>query len=185
MLLHLIRHPKLEVAPGLCYGQSDIAANHMHCLQVAAELRMQLPAYRRLISSPLQRCQELASMLDPLPEVDARLMEMHFGTWEMRAWDTIARVEIDAWANDVTAYAPGGGESILFMAIRVLDFLITLGTRSELASTEVVLVSHAGPLSMILAYQLGMSAQDLATAVVNKRKRLDFGECIQVQIKLC
>jgi alpha-ribazole phosphatase len=185
VLLHLIRHPRLDVAPGICYGQSDIAANHAHCLQLADELRSLLPARLNLISSPLQRCQTLAHMLHPAPELDARLMEKHFGNWEMRAWDEISRAEIDAWVLDVIAYAPVGGESVLMMARRVLSFLMSLPRRADLAGTDLALLTHGGPSSMILAYQFGMTAEDLASAVVKKRKSLDFGECVQVQINLC
>jgi alpha-ribazole phosphatase len=185
MLLHLIRHPRLDIAPGICYGQSDIAVNYAHCLEVAGDLRRLLPANVGVVSSPLQRCQILAKMLHPAPVPDARLMEMHFGQWEMRAWDDIRRSEIDDWADDVIAYVPVGGESVLMMAHRVHDFLMTLPAAHSCSGNELALVSHSGPLSLILAYQLGMSAQDLAATVVHKRKSLDFGECVQAQIKLC
>jgi alpha-ribazole phosphatase len=185
MLLHLIRHPRLDIASGICYGQSDIAADHAHCLQLADELRLLLPEKLSVISSPLQRCQTLAHMLHPAPELDARLMEKHFGNWEMQAWDDIPRAEIDAWVLDVIAYAPTGGESVLMMARRVLSFLMDLPMRADLAGTELALLTHGGPSSMILAYQFGMTAEDLASAVAKKRKSLDFGECVQVQINLC
>ncbi|MFZ6747794.1 histidine phosphatase family protein [Undibacterium sp. Ren11W] len=185
MLLHLIRHPKLDIAPDICYGQSDIPANHVHCTQIADELRMLLPVNLSVISSPLQRCHVLARMLHHAPVIDARLMEKNFGAWEMRSWENIARAEIDAWVLDVVGYVPFGGESVLMMAKRVLDFLTSLPMCRELEGTETVLVTHGGPLSMILAYQFGMSAEDLANAVAMKRKNLDFGDCVQVQIKLC
>ena len=45
--------------------------------------------------------------------LDARLVELDFGSWEMHHWDTIPRAQIDAWAADVALYRPGDGESVL------------------------------------------------------------------------
>jgi alpha-ribazole phosphatase len=46
--------------PGICYGRQDVAADDgatAECAQALAEL---LPAATRIISSPLQRCEQLA-----------------------------------------------------------------------------------------------------------------------------
>lgn len=178
MLLHLMRHPRPEIASGVCYGQSDIVANHLHCRQVAQDLLTQLPVGLVIISSPLQRCRALANLLHPAAQFDDRLMEMHFGEWEMRSWDEIARSEIDAWAADVAGYAPGNGESVTVMATRVISFLRDLSLRSE---TELGIVAHAGTMRLMLAYQAGMTAQELAQAVALRRHDIGFGECICLQ----
>lgn len=178
MLLHLMRHPRPEIASGVCYGQSDIVANHLHCRQVAQDLLTQLPVGLVIISSPLQRCRALANLLHPAAQFDVRLMEMHFGEWEMRSWDKIARFEIDAWAVDVAGYAPGNGESVTVMATRVISFLRDLSLRSE---AELGIVAHAGTMRLMLAYQAGMTAQELAQAVALRRHDIGFGECICLQ----
>ena len=99
MILHLVRHPKPAIAPGICYGQLDISAENVAA--VATCLRDELPPGLPVWSSPLQRCRELASLLHPMPKIDDRLAEMNFGDWEGRPWDSIPRAEIDAWAADV------------------------------------------------------------------------------------
>lgn len=182
MLLHLMRHPRPEIASGICYGQSDIAADHLHCRQVAQNLLTQLPAGLAIISSPLQRCRALANLLHPAAQLDARLMEMHFGAWEMQSWNDIARTEIDAWAADVAGYAPGSGESVTVMAARVISFLRDLGMRSE---TELGIVAHAGSIRLIFAYQTGMTPLELALAVASNRHEIGFGECICLHTELC
>ncbi|QJQ05162.1 phosphoglycerate mutase [Undibacterium piscinae] len=182
MLLHLMRHPRPEIAAGICYGQSDIVADHLHCRQVAQDLLAQLPAGLTIISSPLQRCRVLANLLHPAAQLDARLMEMHFGAWEMQSWNDIARAEIDAWAADVAGYAPGGGESVTVMAARVIAFLHDVNLRTE---TELGIVAHAGTMRLILAYQAGMTARELALAVASSRHEIGFGECICLQTELC
>jgi alpha-ribazole phosphatase len=43
---------------------------------------------------------------------DEKLAEMHFGAWEMKAWDAIAPQELKAWTDDFCGYRCGGsGES--------------------------------------------------------------------------
>jgi alpha-ribazole phosphatase len=182
MQLYLIRHPQPDIAPGICYGQSDIAVNDQHCQSVLLQLRSALPADIPLFSSPLRRCATLANLLHPAPKFDARLMEMHFGQWEMQNWNAIERTEIDAWAADVVGYAPGGGETVIEMAARIIHFLSDL---SEKGQGDAAIVAHAGSMRLILAYQLGMQAGDLADQVVKAKKNIQFGECIKLQIKLC
>lgn len=181
MQLYLIRHPQPEIAAGICYGQSDLAVGDAECRRVLAELQTLLPADIPLFSSPLQRCAKLARLLHVAPLFDARLMELDFGAWEMQRWDAIARDEIDAWAADVTQYAVGGGESVLAMAARVIDFLQALKQNAE---PRAIIVAHAGSIRMLQTCQPGMSPIDLARKVAASNTRIEFGACIHLQIML-
>lgn len=181
MQLYLIRHPKPEIAAGICYGQSDLAVSDAQCQLVQAQLRALLPADIPLFSSPLQRCAKLARLLHAAPQFDARLMELHFGAWEMQSWDAIARDEIDAWAADVTEYAVGGGESVLAMATRVIDFLHCV---NEIPKSQAIIVAHAGSIRMLQAFQPGMQAIELAREAAASNRKIAFGACIQWQIML-
>jgi len=143
MILHLIRHPRPVVEPGICYGHLDLAAEN--AAAVAEQLRAELPAGLPVWSSPLRRCRELAALLDAQPLVDARLAEMHFGDWEGCSWGAIPRAELDAWAADVADYAPPGGESPRQLQRRALDFV------AGLAVPEAVIVTHAGVIRVLLA----------------------------------
>lgn len=182
MQLYLIRHPTPEIATGICYGQSDIAVSDVNCQFVLAQLQAALPAGIVTFSSPLQRCSKLAQLLNPSAILDARLMEMHFGKWEMQNWDVIARSEIDAWAADITGYAPESGETVIAMAARVIDFLHDLAEKNL---HNAAIVAHAGSLRMMMAYEFGMTAHELAQRVAAEKKSIQFGECIVHQIKLC
>ncbi len=144
MILHLIRHPRPLIEPGVCYGQLDIEAENHGAL--AESLRRRLPPDVPVWSSPLRRCRVLAERLHPSPSFDARLMEMNFGTWEGRPWDALPRDEIDAWAADVTDYAPPGGESAAKVLERVCDFL---GERDE---SEIAVVTHAGVIRLLVSH---------------------------------
>jgi alpha-ribazole phosphatase len=152
VILHLIRHPRPLVAPGICYGRLDLPADDPPA--VAAALRGELPPGLPVWSSPLQRCRVLAGLLHAAPAIDARLMEMDFGDWEGRPWDSIPRAELDAWAADIADYAPPGGESPRQLQQRVLAFVATL------AVAEAVLVTHAGVIRSLHAYVSGRPIAD-------------------------
>ncbi len=185
MRLYLIRHPRPDIAAGICYGQSDMAADAIHCNEVVNELVASLPPGVHIISSPLQRCAVLAHALaaalqSNAPVLDARLMEMNFGAWELRHWNDIARADIDAWAADTVSYQPGGGESVLQMAERVIDFLA--GLRGQ-PHTAVVLVCHAGPIRLMRACREGMQPAQLAAQVANGAggmAEIRYGECFEL-----
>lgn len=144
MILHLIRHPRPVIEPGVCYGQLDIPAK----IDVADldRLRAVLPPGLPVWTSPLQRCRALAAELHGQPQIDERLAEMDFGAWEGLAWDAVPRAELDAWAADVAGYAPPGGESPQVLQARALDFV------AGLPVAEVIVVTHAGVIRTLLAH---------------------------------
>ena len=164
MRLTLLRHPAPAIAPGLCYGRSDVPVDPAALDAVigglagsagSAGLAASLPhhAATAVYSSPLQRCTALSVPLAaqlglPAPLLDARLAEMDFGAWELRRWDDIPRAEIDAWAADLANYAPGGGESVLQVARRVADFLDALQRE---AVVDAIVVCHAGTMRLLAA----------------------------------
>jgi len=103
--LWLVRHAQPLVAPGVCYGASDVAADAEATRACAAQLAQTLPQGIRLITSPLQRCERLAKEIQGLrPDLmlkpDARLAEMDFGCWEGVRWDAIPPAAFDAWMAD-------------------------------------------------------------------------------------
>lgn len=125
MKLWLVRHAQPLVAPGVCYGQLDLAADAAATADCARRLALALPAGIRVITSPLQRCAQLAQALlalrpDLACHADARLQEMDFGRWEGRAWQDIAPAELQAWTDDFADYPAGGtGESVAAFMARV------------------------------------------------------------------
>lgn len=148
--LRLIRHPKPQVAAGICYGSTDLlaedealAAQLQHCLA--------LEPPEILLSSPLVRCAALSHSLAhrpdsaqqawPMPIIHAHLAEMHFGEWEMRPWAEIPRDQINAWVADISGYAPPGGESVRAVAERA--------SQAIAAALSPILVSHTERVTVI------------------------------------
>lgn len=151
MELYLIRHPRPAVAPGICYGQTDLGLAESADV-VAERLRPLLPADYALFASPLARARLLAEALGT-PRLDPRLKEIHFGDWEGRSFDDIGQAALDAWVAEPLDFAPPGGESPRRMADRALDFLTEL--RAE-APTAAVIVAHGGPLRALAGELLGL-----------------------------
>ncbi|QHI98295.1 phosphoglycerate kinase [Xylophilus rhododendri] len=142
--LWLVRHARPLIAPGLCYGQLDVAADAAETAAAAAELASALPSGLRLLSSPLQRCTSLAEALAELrPDLtvrhDSRLAEMAFGRWEGQAWDTISADALAAWTADFAHHAPGGGETVSAFMARVCDAFDALEERPPQ-----LWITHAG-----------------------------------------
>ena len=155
MRVFLIRHPRPAVAPGVCYGVSELELAE-DALDCAAHLRKLLPAHLPLFSSPLRRCRQLAEALHDAPRYDGRLREMDFGQWELRSWAEIPRSELDAWAAAPLSYAPPGGESVGALQARVTAFLVERGGAGD---ENFAVVTHAGVMK-ILAAQLQGLAQE-------------------------
>jgi len=153
--VYLIRHPRPAVAPGVCYGASDVdlADDLLDC---APRLRKVLPAQLPLFSSPLRRCRRLAEALHEAPSYDARLREMDFGQWELRSWAKIPRTELDAWAAAPLSYAPPGGESVGALQARVTAFL---GERGWPDGADFGVVTHAGVMKILAAQLQGLAAE--------------------------
>jgi len=150
MKLWLVRHAQPLVDTGICYGRLDMAADADATAECAAKLAVQLPAGLHVISSPLQRCEQLAQALHALrPDLacktDARLQEMNFGQWEGRAWQDIDRSELEAWTGDFAQYKVGrDGESVTAFMARVGSAFETLPGQGG-----TLWITHAGVIRAV------------------------------------
>lgn len=125
-MIWLFRHPKPQGAEGRCVGSGcDLPVDPRKAKRLAHRIRRlarreQLP--RVVLTSPLRRCADVGRWLRRwgfVHRVDARLRELHFGTWEGRRWADIPRAEVDAWVADFLHHRPGGGESLLDLFARL------------------------------------------------------------------
>ncbi|MRR08628.1 phosphoglycerate mutase [bacterium] len=151
MRLYLVRHPRPDVSPGVCYGRSDLGLAEGAAV-CAARLAPLLPAGAPVFSSPLRRCRQLAETLHPVPHIDSRLAELDFGAWEMRAWDAIDRAALDAWAANPLHFKGHGGESVAELRHRVAEFFHDHGQIEEM-----ILVTHGGVMKACAGLLGGLS----------------------------
>ena len=153
MKLWLVRHAQPLVEAGICYGRLDMAADATATGECAKALAALLPAGSRVISSPLQRCEQLAhALLGLRPDLtcttDARLAEMDFGEWEGRAWQAIGPAELQAWTSDFSSYAVGRhGESVAAFMARVGSAFDALQDQQDPGAT--LWITHAGVIRAV------------------------------------
>lgn len=149
----MLRHAQPLIAPGVCYGQLDVPADPSATLQTSLRFTRAMPLGASIRYSPLQRCEQLAQALqapDSFLTADSRLQEMDFGAWEGQPWNTIGRSAIDAWSQALYDIAPGGGESLADMLLRVRQALIDSWQHdSHLGTRDVVWVTHAGVIRCV------------------------------------
>lgn len=137
-----LRHPRPAVAPGICYGRTDLDLGPEGAADIKAALAA-TPLTAQVIASPARRCRALAEGLAARDRVeltlDPRLWELDFGAWEGRAWDQIDRAESQPWSADPWTLAPPGGETFADLHTRIAEALTGLAPGTAL-------VCHAGPI---------------------------------------
>jgi alpha-ribazole phosphatase len=180
MRLLLVRHPRPAVAPGLCYGSTDLPAVEEDTRRVHAALRAAgLPGALPVHASPLRRCADLArSIATDRVCFDARLAEMDFGEWELRSWDAIGRDAVDAWNADLLHHRPGGGESLLQVARRVAEFRADLDTSGVPAA---LVICHAGTIRLLAAMQGGVPPEQAALQAASTPHHIAYGEMLVLE----
>lgn len=147
MKLWLLRHARVTLEAGLCYGASDVPADPELTRQAAETAAGLLPPGLPVRASGLGRAQQLAQALCQLrpdllpPAIDPRLNEMDFGRWELQRWDAIPRAAFDDWMADFAQHRFGGAESTQQIIERVADAIDDL---REQRLAEAVWVTHAG-----------------------------------------
>jgi broad specificity phosphatase PhoE len=135
----------------------------------AHRLALRLAAVRldRVISSPLQRAVDTAAILagaTPV-EVDARLAELDYGTWEGLTIDEIERRfpgEMERYEADPASHEVGGAESGSEVAARLDDFIADLlgwwGGEGE--DRTCLLIGHSSVNRILLTMLLGVPLRD-------------------------
>jgi len=170
MHLYLIRHPRPQEVGGLCYGRRDVRVGNESLVRAVGSVRAHFGICgldrARIFSSPSMRClllaRELAAPREPTVAED--LMEMDFGSWEGQTWDSVPRDQLDAWADDIWHYRPGGAESAGLMADRWLRWFTwwrASGTGNAVA------VTHAGVIRVALCCSGMLSTAAFSRAVID------------------
>ncbi len=175
MQLYLIRHTKVAVEPGICYGQSDVEP--AGTFQEEAEIiKKQISGiqFDKIYSSPLSRCKKLSEHLFGSGiKYDDRLMELNFGDWELQKWNELKNPTVDEWMNDFVNVPCPNGESFNGMYQRIKSFLAEI---QEQKSDHVAIISHGGTMRCILAY---INNEELKDAF---KREIEYGETITVQL---
>lgn len=171
MEVYVIRHTKVEVPKGVCYGQSDVALAATFEEEMK-ELKRKLPENFDLVfSSPLTRCKQFALQFSDEITYDNRLKEMYFGEWEMKAWSDIPLEEIQPWYDDFVFTKTPNGENFELLFLRLKSFLDELRTKDY---QKVLIVTHAGIIRAIWAYLLETPLQNAFKIPIGFEEVLHF-----------
>jgi alpha-ribazole phosphatase len=171
--VYVIRHTRVAVESGVCYGQTDVslaASFEAECVEVQEKL----PTSPKILvwSSPLQRCRTLAEHLATGKiQLDARLMEMDFGSWEQQRWDEIDDVRLKEWMADFVDQPCSGGESFQDLYQRVVAFWHDFVSKT---TTDALIVTHGGVIRALLAYLLAIPLKHVM------RLSVDFGSVTKI-----
>lgn len=165
MEIILIRHTSVDVAPGICYGQTDVPLKPTF-EQEAAVTKKNLQAWLPLdhvYTSPLSRCVRLAEFCGyPDAERDKRIMEINFGSWEMKPFDSNNDPRLQEWYADYLNVAATGGESFAMQYQRVSLFLDELREKSY---RRVAVFAHGGVLICAQIYAGTLKVEEAFSAL--------------------
>lgn len=151
MEIYLIRHTSVDVAPGTCYGFTDVPVRASFA-EEASVTRHQLEGltFDRVFTSPLSRAARLAAFCGfPDATRDDRLKEMNMGDWEMRKFDEITDPQLQRWYDNYLHEPTQGGEAFIDLYRRVADFLDEL---SHTNCRRAAVFAHGGVLICARAY---------------------------------
>jgi len=149
MNISLVRHTKVALPPGICYGISDVALADSYEHEIDSVYQKLKHLNNPVVySSPLLRCRLLAEKLSAKVIFDDRLKELNFGVWELQPWDQIKGPDADAWMNDFVNIPCPGGESYRELNNRTTEFLSDLNN-SKLSAA--IIVTHAGVIRSMLS----------------------------------
>lgn len=155
LTLHLVRHASTALtgrvpSGGDTHGPALSDAGVAEAEALAATLEP--PDV--LLSSPLLRTWQTASILGPEPELAPDWAELRLGEWDGLPYREIA----ERWPQEYTrwrespAARPPGGESVEDLQQR-MD-AATLRLRTEYPGRTVVVVTHTGPIRAVVARAL-------------------------------
>jgi len=177
--ISLLRHGATAAGARYC-GTTDVPlseAGWQQLWQAVAGKR-----WTRIVTSPLQRCAAFAQTLADAQAIpctlDSRWRELHFGDWEgLSAAELFARTPLaieNFWRDPLSFPAPNS-EPLPSLKNRVLEAWQAL-IADELASRdeEILVVTHGGPMRIMLAERDGIALRDLLKIEVAHAQLFEF-----------
>jgi alpha-ribazole phosphatase len=164
MKLWLVRHGETQAnVAGLYSGHAPtpLTEKGITQAQTLGELLQHVP-FDHVMCSELERTQHTASLLlgtrPQKPEISPLINEMFFGDWEMRHHRDLVTEDKEnyaAWCADWQNAIPTNGEGFQSFSQRISEFVSGLYAMNH---QNLLLVSHQGVLSLLIAQLLNMPA---------------------------
>ena len=163
-MITLLRHGEVELGNVFC-GSTNPALSDTGWSQMQKSIEDE-ESWDKVISSPLQRCSEFAESLAVQEELefitDERFQEIDFGDWDGISPQDILEGDPDtlnAWWKSPTRVIPPNGEAFLDFRSRVLKAFHEISENNK--GGNLLLVTHAGVIRVVLMHILGMQDENL------------------------
>lgn len=158
MKLFLVRHGETDWNKELRYqGRRNTSLNATgleHAQRAGETLKDYRPS--KLFASDLTRTMQTAQIIGEAvglqPEEEPRLREIHFGDWEGRTYPEVFQLypkEVKMWREQPLETVIPGGETLKEVQDRVVEAIEEI---CNTASGDVVVVTHGGPIRLLLSY---------------------------------
>lgn len=99
-------------------------------------------------------------------------MELNFGEWEMKAWESIPPEQMQRWMADFVKLSPPKGESYTMLAKRLETFLQKISNLEG----DTLVCTHAGLMRAVFAWVLGLPLENAF------RLRLSYASCLIIDL---
>ncbi len=142
-------------------------------------------SYDEIVSSPLKRCSEFSTKLQSQLDIPCRihkgLQEIHLGEWEGLLPAQVEALDKDAlyafW-EDPVKNTPPRAEAFSDFESRVLDAWDTLKENyiSKQHSSQILVVSHAGVMMVLLKALLKIPMENILTL------KLNFASKVRIEV---
>jgi broad specificity phosphatase PhoE len=174
-VLILVRHGQTEPnRAGQLLGRIDAPLTDLGRRQAEAAAHAVLAScsVAQVVSSPLVRAQETASLFGCAVDVDERWIEVDYGDYDGLPFKEVPDELWRQWRAD-PSWAPPAGESRASVGTRVRAACEDLAVRA--ADEDVVVVSHVSPIKAAVAWALEVGDE------VSWRMRLDVASVCRIQ----
>jgi len=156
----LLRHGAVE--GGVCYrGITNDPLTAEGWQQMQHSIDCQASDWDNIISSPLSRCYDFAEKLATnlaLPLITCpELQEINFGDWEGKVAEQIDSDALTLFYKDPVNNTPPNGETFIQFQMRIL--LAWQQLLKQHQGKQILLISHAGVIRVILANILGLDIE--------------------------
>lgn len=149
----LLRHGETEYAQRYC-GSTDHPLTEQGWRQMQSTAARATVPWQHIVTSPQRRCAAFAETLSQSHAIpvtyDARLREIHFGTWENQSATDLMNTQAGAltrfWQNPVD-FPPPQGEHLLDFQSRVLAVWHEI--TSCFTDQHILLITHGGVIRVI------------------------------------
>lgn len=172
-IIYLIRHTRLKIKEGICYGSTDIdlADSFLEEAELIREKFKDIPI-GRVYCSPLNRCKKLAECFKRRIIFDNRLIEMDFGDWEGVSWNEVFQEEEGKrwFANYIDEKCPNG-ESYRDLHKRVESFVKEI----PLDAKATLIITHSGVIRAFL------SVLNITTPEESFSIEISYGQIIKIK----